>query len=100
MERIKIRGLAHGTSIVLGLWGLVVAFKGLYDLFVGEPEANLYAPRPWEFVTREAWMRYSGFEFVYGLACLALAWALWRYARFLPETIERPRRDPELQLFD
>jgi len=100
VEKIKIRGLAHGTSIFFSLWGLLVACKGVYDLFIGEPEANLYAPRPWEFVSREAWLRYSGFELVYGLACLGLALALWKYARFLPETIERRKREPEFQLFD
>lgn len=100
MERIKIRGLAHGTAVAFAVWGLVVAAKGLFDLFLGEPEANRYSARPWEFITREAWLRYGGFELVYGLACLGLAWALWRYARFLPEAISRPRRDPEFQLFD
>ncbi|MCH8031353.1 MAG: hypothetical protein IIB09_06015 [Bacteroidetes bacterium] len=100
MERIKIRGLAYGTSVVFTLWGAVVSIKGLYYLFGGEPEANLFSPRPWQFVTREQWMRYGGFELAYGLACLALGWALWRYARFLPQVISRPRREPEFQLFD
>ena len=91
-EKIKVRGLAWISAFLLGLWGAIVAPKGLFDLFVGEPEANLYAPEPWAFVTREQWLRYGGFELVYGLSCLALAWALWRYSRFLPET--RDRRAP------
>jgi hypothetical protein len=88
-ERIKVRGLARIPAALLALWGVPVALKGVYDLFGGEPEANLYAPRPWEFVTREQWLRYAGFELAYGLSCLALAWLLWRASRFLPETAQR-----------
>jgi hypothetical protein len=100
VERIKIRGLARISSSLLGLWGAAVTAKSLYDLFKGEPEANLYAPRPWAFVTEDQWLRYAGFELAYGLALLALAWAVWRYARFLPEIVERARREPDFRLFD
>lgn len=100
MEKIKIRGLAHIGATLLGVWGGVVALKAVFDLFVGEPEANLYAPQKWAFVSQEQWLRYAGFELAYGLACLGLAWLLWRYSRFLPVFIERPRRPAELQLFD
>ena len=91
-EKVKIRGLARIAAWMFGVWGAVVVPKGVYDLFIGEPEANLYAPQPWAFVTREQWLRYGGFELVYGLCCLALAVTLWRYARFLPETV---RRNPD-----
>lgn len=91
-ERVRIRGLALIPAWIIGAWGAVVAPKGLYDLFLGEPEANLYAPEPWAFVTREQWLRYGGFELAYGLACLGLAVALWRVSRFLPEWVERARR--------
>lgn len=84
---------------LLGLWGGVVALKSIYDLFIGEPEANLYAPRKWAFVTQDQWLRYAGFELAYGLACLALAWLVLRYARFLPVIVERSRRRSELGLF-
>lgn len=100
MEKIKVRGLPRIASALLGIWGAVVGGKALYDLFIGEPEANLYSPRKWQFVTREQWLRYGGFELVYGLSLLALAWLLWRYSRFLPEWISRAKRPPELQLFD
>ena len=100
MEKIKVRGLAHLTAALFAIWGAAVAVKSLWDLFAGEPEANLYAPRKWAFVSREAWLRYGGFELVYGLACLALAWIVWKYSRFLPPVAERPRREPELTLFD
>ena len=99
-EKIKVRGLPRIASAFLGAWGVVVALKALYDLFAGEPEANLYSAEKWQFVTQPQWLRYAGFELAYGLSCLALAWLLWRYSRFLPEWIERPRRPPELQLFD
>lgn len=100
MEKIKIRGLAHISSWILGGWGALVTAKSLYDLFGGEPEANLYAPKKWAFVTQEQWLRYGGFELCYGLALLALAWGLRRYARFLPVFIERPKPQPEFSLFD
>lgn len=99
-EKIKIKGLPRIASAILGAWGLAVGAKALYDLFVGEPEANIYSPDKWQFVTQRQWLRYGGFELVYGLACLALAVALWRYSSFLPDWIERPRREPDLSLFD
>lgn len=100
MEKIKIRGLPRIAAAILGAWGALVFLKALYDLFVGEPEANLYSPEKWQFVTQEQWLRYGGFELAYGGACLALAWLLLRYARFLPEHVERKRREPAFQLFD
>ena len=100
MEKVKIRGLARIAAWIFAVWGSVVAVKALYDLFIGEPEANLYAPRPWAFVTRAEWMRYGGFELAYGLALVALAWFAFRYSHFLPEVLERPRRDPEFKLFE
>lgn len=89
VETVKIRGLARVAAWFFGLWGAVVLAKSLYDLFVGEPEANLYAPAPWAFVTREQWLRYGGFELAYALGCLAVAWYLVRFSRFLPETVQR-----------
>ena len=53
MEKIKVRGLPRIASTLLGIWGAVVALKALYDLFSGEPEANLYSPQKWQFVTQE-----------------------------------------------
>lgn len=100
MEKVRIRGLGRIAAAIFGGWGALTASKGLYDLFLGQPEANLYSAVPWTFVTREQWLRYGGFEFAYGLACLALGWAVDRYSRFLPETVERRRRDPEFQLFE
>jgi hypothetical protein len=100
VEKIKIRGLAHISSWILGGWGAVVFLKSLYDLSVGEPEANLYAPQKWAFVTQEQWRRYAGFELCYGLALLALAWSLRRYARLLPEFVSRKRKEPEFRLFE
>ena len=99
-EAVLIRGLVRIPSRVFAVWGSVVFFKGLWDVLGrGEPEANLYAPQPWAFVTRAQWLRYGLFELAYGLSCLALAWLLWRYARFLPESVSRPRREPAFDLF-
>lgn len=89
MEKIKIRGLVQGGGVLLGLWGVVVALKGAYDLAWGEPEANFFSPRPWEFITRERWLNWAGFEVIYGAACVGLALLAWRYAAFVPAVIER-----------
>ena len=100
METIKIRGLARLTSAIFVGWGGLLSSKGLWDLFYGEPEANLYAPAKWAFITQEQWLRYAGFELAYGAACLGLAWYCRRWAQRLPETVERPVREPEFSLFD
>lgn len=73
--------------------------KALWDLFAGEPEANLYSAYKWQFVTQEQWLRYAGFELCYGAALLALAWVLARYARRLPEWVERRKAEPDHDLF-
>jgi hypothetical protein len=99
-EKIKVRGLPRIAGAILGAWGAIVTLKAVYDLFAGEPEANLYSPAKWRFVTQEQWLRYGGFELAYGAALLALAWLLWRYSRFLPEFVERPKRSSGLELFD
>ena len=99
-EKIKIRGLARLASWILGVWGAIVSLKALYDLFAGEPEANLFAPRKWDFVTQEQWLRYGGFELTYGLALLALAWYALKFSRFLPEIVTRDHQEPEIRLFE
>ncbi len=100
METIKISGLARLAAAIFAGWGGLAAFKGGYDLFLGgEPEANLYAPKAWGFVSQAQWGRYAAFELVYGFACLGLAWYCLRWSRRLPETVERKRREPEFDLF-
>ena len=99
MEKIKIRGLARMLSWLFAAWGILTSAKGLYDLFAGQPESNLYAPEPWAFVSRKAWLRYGGFELSYGLACLGLAWGIARYSRFLPECLERAKSSSSADLF-
>ena len=88
-QRVVVRGLPRIAAWIFGVWGCVVVPKAVYDLFWGVPEANLYAPAPWAFVSKEQWLRYAGFELCYGLSCLALAYYLVRTSRFLPETILR-----------
>ncbi|MDX6768076.1 MAG: hypothetical protein SF051_00975 [Elusimicrobiota bacterium] len=99
-ETIRIRGLARLAAALFAGWGGLVALKGLYDLFAGEPEANLYAPAPWAFVTQAQWLRWAGFELAYGLALVGLAWFCLRWGRRLPETVKRPVKAPEFSLFD
>lgn len=100
METVKIRGLVRLSTWMFGIWGIAVFLKGFYDLLGGQPEANLYAPAPWMFVTRPQWLRYAAFEACYGTVCLLLAWTLMQYSLFLPETIRRKRLEPELDIFN
>jgi hypothetical protein len=100
LEKVKIRGLALLAGWIFGVWGAVVTLKALYDLFAGEPEANLFAPHKWAFVTQEQWLRYGGFELAYGLALLALACYARNFSRLLPEFITRRRQEPEFRLFE
>ena len=87
------------SAAILGSWGAAVALKAVYDLLGGEPEANLYAPAKWAFVTQEQWRRYASFELAYGASCLGLAWVLVKYGRLLPVSVTRPRREPQFKLF-
>jgi hypothetical protein len=89
MRKIKIRGLVMSAFWMFLSWGMLVAAKGLYDAFWGEPEANYYSPHKWEFVSQSQWLTWSGFELAYGLACAGVAVLLWKYAPFLPQYIER-----------
>ena len=89
MKKIKIRGLVICSGWIFVVWGFVVSIKGFWDVFVGEPEANLYSPNKWEFISKKQWLTWSGFEITYGLACIAIAYVLWNYAKRLPEYIER-----------
>ena len=99
-EKIKIAGLARLAAWIFGVWGAVVTLKALYDLFAGEPEANLFAPRKWAFVSQEQWLRYGGFELAYGLALLGLAFYAMKFSRLLPEVVTRDQAEPELKLFE
>lgn len=89
-EKVAVRGLAVLAAWIFAAWGVVMSAKGLWDSFLGQPEANKFSPEPWGFVTREQWFRYAGFELCYGLACLGLAAALRAFGRRLPEWKERP----------
>ncbi|MHB9155790.1 MAG: hypothetical protein ACYC5N_08905 [Endomicrobiales bacterium] len=89
MEKIKVRGLVCSAGWIFFLWGCAVTIKGFRDAFWGEPEANLYSPSRWEFVSQNQWLTWSGFEIAYGLACAGIAFLLWNYARRLPDFIER-----------
>ena len=95
MEKIKIKGLARMAGWMFYAWGGLVAFKGLYDAFFGEPEANLYSPEKWQFVTQRQWARWSGFEMAYGLACVGLGLACWVAAKRLPDWTLRPKSSPD-----
>ncbi len=89
MEKVKIRGLVTSSGWLFLLWGVLVTLKGLWDVSLGEPEANLYSPQKWEFISRQQWFTWSGFEIAYGLACIGLALVLWNYAKRVPEYKER-----------
>lgn len=84
-EKILVRGLVKCAGWIFLIWGIVIALKGMYDSFWGEPEANYFSPEKWDFITQAQWIRYAGFEILYGLACVGVACALWKYASYMPE---------------
>ena len=71
------------SSIIFKVWGYFCAFKGLYDLFLGEPEANLYSRVKWEFVSYEQWLRWGGFEVTYGIFCVAFGYFLYKISTLI-----------------
>jgi hypothetical protein len=89
MEKIKIRGLFQSAGWIFFIWGSIVAVKGAYDVFWGEPEANYFSAAKWEFVSRQQWYTWSGFEISYGLACIGVAYLLRTVARRVPVVIAR-----------
>jgi len=89
MEKIKLRGLPVISGWIFAFWGTVVTFKGFYDSFFGEPEANLYSLKKWEFISQQQWLTWSGFEIAYGIACAGIAYFLIAYSKRLPLYIER-----------
>ena len=97
-EKVRIRGLARIAGWIFVVWGSVVGFVGLYHAFFGEPEANYYSLTKWEFVTQEQWLRWSGFEAAYGVACIGLGLLAWEYAKRLPEWIWRDK-EPASDIF-
>jgi len=97
MEKIKVRGLVYSAGWIFLSWGVIVIAKGLWDSFLGEPEANLFSPHKWEFITKSQWLNWAGFEIAYGAACLLLAYALLEYSKKLPEYIERNSKQNKSQ---
>ena len=91
-EKVKIRGLVRIAGWIFICWGGLVAVLGFYHAFFGEPEANYYSPKKWDFVSQEQWLRWSGFEIVYGLFCAAIGVLCWEFAKKLPEWIERDKQ--------
>ncbi|MCX5777668.1 MAG: hypothetical protein NTU66_00350 [Elusimicrobia bacterium] len=89
MIKIKIRGLVRTAGWLFFIWGVTVAAKGFFDIFFGEPEANYYSPHPWEFITRAQWHTWSVFEVMYGLACILITYAVWKYAAYVPEQVTK-----------
>ena len=89
MGKLKIRGLVVCASWIFAVWGVLVSFKGFWDVFLGEPESNFYSQTKWEFVSQQQWLTWSGFEITYGIACISIAYLLKIYAERLPEFIER-----------
>lgn len=97
-EKVKIRGLARIAGWIFWIWGGAIFVLGFYHAFFGEPEANYYSPKKWDFVSQEQWLRWSGFEIVFGIACMAVGFLCWEFAKRLPEWIEREKQ-PVDELF-
>lgn len=98
-EKVKIRGLVRIAGWILICWGAFISLIGLFDAFFGEPEANYYSLTRWEFVTQEQWLKWSGFEMAYGLACVGLGLLCWEFAKRVPDWISRTK-EPVDDLFN
>jgi len=83
-KRVAVRGVVRFPSVLFFLVGGGAALKGIWDSFFGAPEANVFSPVPWSFVTREEWLRFAGFELAFGLACVGVGLTLWVWSRELP----------------
>ncbi|OGS44764.1 MAG: hypothetical protein A2539_04030 [Elusimicrobia bacterium RIFOXYD2_FULL_34_15] len=86
MQKIKYRAVFKSSGWIFVVWGGIVALKGLYDALIGFPES--------EFVPLAKWSKYSGFEVVYGLACIVIGLAIFELSKRIPEYIERLEADP------
>ncbi|MBD3271535.1 MAG: hypothetical protein GF384_03225 [Elusimicrobia bacterium] len=97
-EKIIIRGLIRSAGWIFCVWGCIVTLRGVWDAFWGEPEANYFSSVKWEFITQEQWHRYSGFEISYGLACIGIAYLLWKFSSLVPEFYTRPAQQYDERL--
>lgn len=77
MRRLKYRAVYKTSGWIFCTWGVIVVLKGIYDVFIGLPES--------EFVPLEKFAKYSGFEVVYGIACVLVGLAIFEFAKHLPE---------------
>ena len=98
-EEVFVAPLARLAGAIFAVWGTLVIFRAVYDLFWGSPEANLYSAHPWQFVSVSQWLRYAGFELSYGLVCASLAAGIYAYSKFLPETLRRKKSEFGKDLF-
>ncbi len=89
MKKFKIRGLVTSACWIFFSWGAIIVLKGIWDLFWGEPEANIYSRYKWEYISQHQWLTWSGFEVTYGLACLGTAYLLRKYSERVPEYITK-----------
>ncbi|MCK5533845.1 hypothetical protein KAI68_01925 [bacterium] len=85
IEKIKIRGLVRQSGWIFLIWGIVVAIKGLLDAFLLNP--------PSEFISLDEWLRYAGFEIIYGIACLGVGILLFKFSRRVKEYVVRDKEE-------
>lgn len=97
MQKVKVRGLVLIPAWIFLLWGSLILLKSFCDLLWGQPESNFYSPKPWDFVSREEWLRYAGLGLCYALSCLAAGWFLFSYGGLLPHFVERKKKEETLE---
>ncbi len=69
------------SSWIFRIWGALVSLKGFFDAAFGEPEANMFSPDKWDFISYNQWLRWSGFEITYGIFCFAFGYFLFELAK-------------------
>ncbi|MFA5857690.1 MAG: hypothetical protein WC955_01335 [Elusimicrobiota bacterium] len=85
MKKYKLRGLVSIAGWIILVFGLMVITDGVYDMFWGEPESNMFSFYKWQFVSLQQWANYARFELIYGLCCVLITAYLWGLSKKVPE---------------
>jgi len=80
-KEVKLRPVVKAGGWIFIIWGIVVVVKGILDAFIFEPET--------EFIALKEWIRYAGFEIVYGFACILFGLVIFEFSKRVKEKIKK-----------
>jgi len=81
VKEVKLRPVVRTSGWIFVIWGTVVVIKGILDAFFLEPES--------EFITIKEWIRYAGFEIIYGFACIIFGLVIFEFSKRVKEKIKK-----------